>query len=178
MSHWQKRTLGLRLRSSSTSTNGSSGSFPRLGEKIWRPKFLVRAAFDITGFLATADPLFIFHLFCLCLITPGFTQLITCLLYNHLFPMLCLWVIVDCNSVRLCGLVMLLCKFVFLSKVCWLLLSAVLRLTIYTSFTQDHNNILMKKYCTAVLSYKCNTSEYLSIKYISSWGIFPTVARL
>lgn len=32
MSHWQKRTLGLRLRSSSTSTNGSSGSFPRLGE--------------------------------------------------------------------------------------------------------------------------------------------------
>ena len=35
------------------------------------------SAVDVTAFLTTTDPLFIFHLFCLCLITPGFTQPIT-----------------------------------------------------------------------------------------------------
>jgi hypothetical protein len=32
--------------------------------------------------------------------------------------------------------------------------------------------MLIKKYCTAVLSYKCNTSEYLSIEYIAGRGMF------
>jgi hypothetical protein len=47
--------------------------------------------------------------------TPGFNPPITCSLFNPLFPHVCLWVIVLCNTVRL--LWARLCCIVFV--ICW-----------------------------------------------------------
>ena len=46
---------------------------------------LARVAFGVTSLLAIANPLFIFHLFCLWFYTPGFNSPITCSLFNPLF---------------------------------------------------------------------------------------------
>ena len=85
-----------------------------------------RLAVDVTGLLAIAsDLLFIFHLFCLCLYTPGFNPPITCSLFNPLFPHVCLWVIVYCIAVRyvwpwiyLTCIVLLLSKIAYITHIC------------------------------------------------------------
>ena len=97
-----------------------------------------RSVVDVTSLLAIADPLFIFHLFCLCL-----THLVSIsqLLIHYLtlcYPMfVCEWLIL-CNTVRLCGL-----SFLYYICLCWvkyvyLLISAVLRLTPLCQLHTDH----------------------------------------
>ena len=77
---------------------------------------LVRSAVDVIGFLAIADPLFIFHLFCPCLThLVSIPQLLVhyLTLCSPMFVCLFEWLFV-CNTVRNCGLD-LLCVFVFVN---------------------------------------------------------------
>ena len=103
---------------------------------------LVWAAVDVTGLLAIADPLFIFHLFCLCL---SHLVLIPQLLVHYLtlcFPkFVSEWLIVVLRSVFVALYLFIQCVlWYYWVKLLSLLISAVLCLTHLTLYTQTLYN--------------------------------------
>ena len=112
-------------------------SVPLLVPLLVRAAFGGRSAVDVTGFLATTDPLFIFHLFCLCLTHLSSLNQLLVYYWTLCSPCcVCEWLLIIIWSVFV-GSWCYFVNAVFLSKIRWLLVSAVLRLTLYTSYAQD-----------------------------------------
>ena len=94
--------------------------------------------------------------------TPGFNSPMTCSLFNPLFPHVSLWVTVNCIAVHICGLVFIWRVLLYYwVKLLSLLISAVLRLTHLTSYTDALQAVSLWTWLSAPFTAHCYISRLL-----------------